>query len=119
MAGLSGAEWHVDAKAIREDGRTIIVECRRYPKSRLKQEAVAAIAHRVHDTGSAGGIIVSPLGLQRGAMKVASAANIVSIQLGPDATPESFRAKVFDTLIVGATASDGVIWSDSASIEVE
>ena len=68
----------------------VVVECRRYTTSRIKQEAVAALAWRIQDTGAVGALLVSPLGLQEGARKVAAAANVVAVVLNADATPQQF-----------------------------
>jgi hypothetical protein len=59
----SGTEWEIEAKGLSEDGQTfVIIECRRYTTSKLKQEHLGAIAYRIMDTGSAGGIIVTSIG---------------------------------------------------------
>jgi hypothetical protein len=63
---------------------------RRYTQSRLNQEAVAAIAYRIHDTGAKGGIVVSPLDLQAGAKKLAEHERIISVRLSPDSTMTSY-----------------------------
>jgi hypothetical protein len=56
----SGTSWEIDAKGIREgDGAIIIVECRRYTSSQLKQEHLGGLAYRILDTGVVGGITVS------------------------------------------------------------
>jgi len=104
VPGQSGTEWELDAKGIRQGSDTfVIVECRRHTTSRIKQGAVAALAFQIQDTGAAGGFIVSPLGLQDGAQKVAGVANIHSIRLNADATPQEFALSFIDTLFVGLT----------------
>jgi hypothetical protein len=78
----SGTIWEVDAKGICSEGEGIIlVECRRYLPDRLDQEAVGGFAYRIRDCGANGGILVSPLGLQAGAEKVAAAEGIDSVDL--------------------------------------
>jgi len=70
----SGTIYEIDGKGVAANGGGfIILECRRYTASRLKQEHVAALVYRILDTGAKGGIIVSPLGLQEGARKIAEA----------------------------------------------
>src|SRR5205814_10657234 len=66
----SGTSWEIDAKGVRQgnDG-FVIVEFRRYIKSRQNQGKMGELAYRIIDTGANGGIIVSPLGLQEGAEK--------------------------------------------------
>ncbi|PAU54723.1 hypothetical protein BZL41_21895 [Pseudomonas sp. PIC25] len=67
LHGKTGTHWEIDAKGIREGNAGIIlIECRRYPKRRIKQEQMAAIAYRINDIGSVGGITVSPLEPQEG-----------------------------------------------------
>lgn len=66
--GSSGTDWELDAKGIKDNSGTfVVIECRRHTKSRIKQAAVASLAWCIQDTGAAGGVIVSPLGLQEGA----------------------------------------------------
>jgi len=82
VPGLSGTDWELDAKGIKAGSDAyVIIECRRYTTSRLKQEAVAGLAWRIHDTGASGALLVSPLGLQEGAQRVAAAANVVAVHL--------------------------------------
>lgn len=68
----------------------IIIECRMYTTSKLKQEDVGALAYRIIDTGAAGGIVVSPLGLQEGAAKVAAAENIQTVYMDEDSTTTDY-----------------------------
>lgn len=104
VSGLSGTEWELDAKGIKDVSEAfVIVECRRYMTSKLKQEALAALAFRIQDTGAVGGFIVSPLGLQEGAQKVAASANILSIILSAEATPQQFSLSFLEKLFIGTT----------------
>jgi hypothetical protein len=76
----SGTKWRIEAQGIADDGdKFVIIECRRYPRSRLDQESVGGLAYRISDSGAFGGILVSPLALQEGAAKVAAAENILSV----------------------------------------
>ncbi|MFD2272064.1 restriction endonuclease [Undibacterium arcticum] len=107
IPGLSGAEWELDAKGIQSGSEAfVIVECRRYTTSRIKQEAVGALAFRIQDTGAAGGFMVSPLGLQEGAQKVAASANIHSVILNAEATPQEFVLSFLGNLFVSLTGVD-------------
>lgn len=91
VPGVSGTDWELDAKGVKVGSDAfVIIECRRYTSSRLKQEAVAGLAWRINDTGAAGALLVSPLGLQQGAQKVAAAANVVAVRLNAEATPQQF-----------------------------
>ena len=104
----SGTEWTIDARGVAESDEVFfIVECRRYTKSKQNretkqnQEKVGGLAYRIRDTGAAGGIIVSPFGLQEGAAKIAAAENIVSVRLTADSTPTEFVIQFFDKLCLG------------------
>lgn len=101
-AGSSGTDWELDAKGLKdESGAFVIIECRRYTKSKLKQAAAASLAWCIQDTGAVGGIIVSPLGLQEGAVKVAAAANIKAVTLNADATPQQFVLSFLNNFFIG------------------
>jgi predicted polyphosphate/ATP-dependent NAD kinase len=115
IAGRSGTSWEIDAKGVCEgtNSAVMLVECRQYRSKRLNQEAVAGLAYRITDTGTSGGIIVSPLPLQDGAKKVAEANNIIHVQLGPDSTSENFAIAFFCRIFVGL--SDRVGISDNAT----
>ena len=113
----TGTEWEVDAKGILEDGDGfVLIECRRFTKSRQSQEKVAALAFRIQDTGAHGGIIVSPLGLQQGAAKVARSKDIVSVEIDADSTPENFAVRFLGKLFMGVTDQLGV--ADSSQLMV-
>lgn len=95
-------KWEIDAKGIAEEGKKfVIIECRRYTKSRLKQASIGALAYCIDDTGASGGIIVSPLGLQEGAEKVANANGIVSVTLDADSTSTDYVMKFLDQIKAG------------------
>lgn len=98
----SGTTWEIDAKGVRE-GNTgfVIVECRRYTTSRLNQEAVGGLAYRIIDTGAEGGILVTPLDVQVGAKKIASAEGIVTVQLNADSSPHQYLLRFLDKVMVG------------------
>jgi hypothetical protein len=113
----SGTTWEIDAKGVRQ-GNTgfMIVECRRYTTSRQNQERVGALAYRIIDVGAAGGIIVSPLGLQDGAEKVATAENIVSAQLDENSTRHEYVLRFLNKIMVGL--ADSVSFRDSLEVEL-
>ena len=113
----SGTEWEIDAKGVREgDEGFVIIECRRRTKSKQKQEDVGALAYRISDTGASGGIIVSPLGLQEGAKKVAQAENIIEVQLDPNSTPQEFSMRFLNKLMVGIHENIALGFSCSAEV---
>ncbi|MDT3274682.1 hypothetical protein Q4Q54_14490 [Shewanella sp. SP2S2-4] len=99
---ISGTKWEIDGKGF-NDGRDkfVIVECRRYTTSKQSQEKMAALAYQIHDTGAAGGIIVSPLGMQAGAEKIAKAENIISVKLTPESTAHEYFLAFLNKIHVG------------------
>jgi hypothetical protein len=97
----SGTTYEIDAKGIVENETAfIIVECRRYLSSRQNQEKVGALAYRIIDTGAKGGVIVSPLGLQEGAIKIAAAENIHHVILPEDSSFEQYVVKLLNEIIM-------------------
>ena len=59
--------------------------------------------YRIIDTGAIGGIIVSPVGLQEGAQKVATAEHVVEVLLDENSTPEHFVIHFFNRFRAGAS----------------
>lgn len=102
----SETSWSIDAKGIAEGNEAfIIVECRRYTTKPQDKEKLAGLAYRIMDTGAAGGIVVSHLGLQAGAEKVARAERILNVQLDKDSTPLEFSLRFLNRLFVGVLES--------------
>jgi hypothetical protein len=98
----SGTTWSIDARGVTEDVTGfVIIECRRYTTSRLDQEALGGLAYRIRDTGAKGGIVVSPLGLQEGAAKVAAAERIHSVELNAASTTTEYIMRFLKTVMVG------------------
>lgn len=117
VPGESGTEWEIDAKGVRSDGEGfIVIECRRYTKSRLNQESMAALAFRIQDTGAQGGIVVSPLELQSGAKKVAAYSNVQHVTLDSKSTTSDYMMWFINQIFVGI--SDTVTVSDSVYIQI-
>lgn len=118
VAGLeSGTAWEIDAKGICE-GQTgfLIVECRRYTTSKVKQKDLAALAYQIIDTGAKGGIIVTPLDVQEGARRVAKAKNIEPVQLDKNSTTTDYILKFLNKIMISRQASMAKF---SASLEIE
>jgi hypothetical protein len=115
----SGTGWEIEAKGVRE-GRVgfIVIECRRYTTSRLDQESVGGLAYRILDTGAIGGIIVSPLGLQEGAKKVASAANVIEVRLDENSTPYDYMLSFLNKTMVGVCVELAVALHEVARITI-
>jgi len=113
----SGTNWQIDAKGIREGGEGfVIIECRRYTTSKQNQERMGSLAYRIIDSGADCGIIVSPMGIQEGAAKIATAENILNVQLDANSTPTEFAMRFLNKLMVGI--AERVVLGDSASVEV-
>jgi hypothetical protein len=114
----SGTTYEIDGKGIAKNGDGfVILECRRYTKSRQNQEHLAAIAYRIIDTGAKGGIIVSPLGLQEGARKIAEAENVVSVHLGENSTTKNYILGFLNKVFIGVT--DTGQFSDKAIVVIK
>ena len=105
----SGTTWEIDAKGVCSDGESfMIVECRRYTSSKQSQEDLGGLAYRIIDTGARGGIIVSPLGLQTGAAKIAENENVINVQLDADSTTTDFAMRFFGRMMIGASIKESV-----------
>jgi hypothetical protein len=119
LHGASGADWEVDATAWRtgSDG-FLLIEVRRQTSGGVKQEAIAGVAHRIQDVSAAGGIIVSPLPLQRGAKLVAASADICHVTLSAESTTEKYIAEFMGRRFLGASVTESVNATDSANAVV-
>ncbi len=114
----SGTQWEIDAKGIREGKEGfIIVECRRYIKSKQSQEKMGGLAYRIIDTGAEGGILVSPLGLQKGAQKIAAASNIIDVRLNPNSTVQDFAVQFLNKIMI--SKGDCIGLSDSIDVKID
>jgi hypothetical protein len=113
----SGTHWVIDAKGIKDDGiGFVIVECRRYTTSKQNQEKIGALAYRIIDTGASGGIIVSPMGFQSGAKKVASSEGILEVMLDANSTPHEFTMRFLNKVMAGI--HDAVSFGDMVTATV-
>ena len=119
VAGKSGTQWELDARAIQHGGQNfLVVEVRRYTTSRLKQRDVAALAFQIGDVGASGGIVVSPLPLQLGAELVAKAAGIEHLRLSQDSTSLDYLAEYMGRRFLGASVVESVNLTDSCDAVV-
>lgn len=101
VLGACGTSWEIDAKGINEgNSGFILIEVRRNTTSGLSQEKLAAIALRVQDTGADGGIVVSPLPLQKGAKKVANHHNIIAVQLNENSTTTEYIVRFLKSVMM-------------------
>ena len=115
----SGIEWEIDAKGVGEGNEIFfIVECRRYTASRQNQEKLGGLAYRIIDTETKGGIIVSPLGLQEGAAKLAQAENIYSVMLDENSTRTEYVLRFLEKMRVGKHLEGKVTVKSSLSLRV-
>jgi hypothetical protein len=113
----SGTSWQIDAKGVRQgnDG-FVIVEFRRYTTSRQTQERMGGLAYRIRDTGAKGGIIVSPLGLQEGAAKIAAAENVVNVVLDENCNRYEYIMRFLNKVMIGVQGTGGVVFGSSADV---
>jgi hypothetical protein len=119
LHGASGATWAIDGKATSgvSDG-FFVIEARRHTTSGQKQEHIAALAYRIQDLGGTGGIIVSPLPLQRGAKLVATHAHIAELRVAADSTAENYVAQFLEQTFHHATVKSGFAVGDHCSATV-
>ena len=105
VQGLRSATmWEIDAKGVKsQDGGFIIVDCKRW-KDRQPQSIIGSLAYSIIDAGAVGGIIVSPLGLQEGAKKVAAAENIFEVRLDENSTRQDFVMSFLNRFMVGVSS---------------
>ena len=87
LVGESRAEWEIDGKGVKaDDGGIVVVECRRYTSSKVKQSAVASLAWTISDLGASAGIVVTLIGVQAGGRLIAKSADIGIVHLDENAT---------------------------------
>jgi hypothetical protein len=116
LQGQSGATWEIDGKATLggSDG-FLVVEARRHTASGQKQEHLAALAYRIQDLGGTGGIIVSPLPLQKGATIIAAQEKIAELTVSADSTSENYMAQFLRQTFHHATVKSGAVFGDSVT----
>ena len=115
--GTSGAEWTVDASCYRiEDDTLVILECRRKTNSKVEQEEVGGLAYRFMDIGADMAYMVTPIGFQKGAQKVANANKINMVTLNADATDTEYILAVADQLFRGLRVSEYGVGTDSVNV---
>lgn len=106
LPGKSGTKWEIDRVGITSSGEKIVaIECRRYPKRTLNQQAIAAMAYTMRDIGAVSGITVTPNGVQSGGRKVAKFEGIEIFLLDKDATTTDFMLQAMDKLIAGRSGN--------------
>ncbi len=119
VKGESGTDWEIDAKGFRQgDESFVIVECKRYTSSKVSQEIMAGLAYRIKDTNASGGIIVSPLGTQKGAELVAAHEGIIEVKLDKHSTTQQYVMEFLKNICIGLYDEFSVKIEDSLSIKV-
>lgn len=99
---ISGTSWQIDGKGYTDgEDRFLIVECKRHTAQGISQAIVGGLAWTIQDTGADGGILVSPLGLQEGAEKVAPATKIIEFKLDQNSTTTNYVAQYLNKLRIG------------------
>jgi hypothetical protein len=101
-------DWEIDGKGVKVgDEGFVIIECRRYTKDRQNQERVAGLAYRIIDTGASGAILVSPLGFQEGAKRVAAAEGIHEVLMDANSTRSDYVLQFLNEVFVGMSDTAG------------
>jgi hypothetical protein len=118
VAGDSGTEWEIDAKGCAADGSYfIIVECKRHTKTRISQAITGGLAWSIRDAGASGGILVSPLGFQEGAKKVANNSGIVEVRLDQNSTTTDFVLCFLNKVCIGFSDTGKLIETMTAIVK--
>ena len=119
LPGNSGTSWRVEGTATKtDDGGLLIIECRRHTSQGLSQESLGGLAFRITDTNGVGGIIVTPLALQKGAELVANSQNIAHVRLEPWSTSENYLAEFMGTHFHHVTEHVGITFSEKLTVRV-
>ena len=104
LMGAAGTEWEIDAKGILTGGRGfLVVECKERSTERLNQASIGALAFTVEAVGAQGAIIVTSIGLQEGAEKIAKRHDFKMVFLPKDGTFEDFFASCGNCLLRGVS----------------
>jgi predicted helicase len=99
----TGTSWEVDAFGYDLDGGLILIECKYYGTRKLNQNQLGGFAYTIQDTGAKRGIVVTTLGLQDGAIKVAKAENITLIRLDYSSNDENFTVHIVNRGVIQRT----------------
>jgi hypothetical protein len=117
VPGESGTEWEIDAKGCSDNEASfIVVECKRHTKTGISQAITGSLAWTIQDSRASGGILVSPIGLQEGAKKVAANVGIHEVLLTQDSTTTDYVLKFLNHVCLGV--SDGMNVKITESITI-
>ncbi|OBQ17652.1 MAG: hypothetical protein AN488_18305 [Anabaena sp. WA113] len=134
IQGQSGTKWEVDVIAYDNNtGKTILVECKNW-KSTVSQETLGGFGYRIKNTDSEGGIIVTRIGLQKGAKKVAEYEKItvITLTIGITDYDDDYIAKLSNqifiklsdtigecSIICGSSSVTNTPYKFSSSLDIE
>lgn len=90
IGGASGTTWEIDGIGYDANNKPVPIECKLRSKRKVSQSILASFAYIIKDIGATRGIIVTPVGLQKGAKKIAEHENIEVITLNQNATSNEF-----------------------------
>lgn len=98
----SGLKWEIDAKGITKDSKAFfVIEFRRYTTKRIPQGDVAGLRGKIEDLDAEGGILVSPLGFQKGAKKFAKSFGIIEVKMDENSTNLDYILEFLNKIKVG------------------
>lgn len=98
-----GGECEIDVSAYDiSNEKLVLVECKR-KKRRLSPEEIHGFAYRIQQTNAKRGIIVTTIGLQKGARIAADAAKITLIILNGESTIDEYIARITQKLFLKTT----------------
>ena len=81
----------------------------------LRQAAIGALSYQIQDVGGIGGVVVSPLPLQKGAKLIAASADIAHVQLSIESTTERYMAEFMGHRFLGASIIESAAATDTSS----
>ena len=117
VKGLSEAEWEVDVVAYNVDGgKLVLVECKHRSKAALSQDSLAGFAYKIKDAKADHGIIVTTIGLQEGAYKIAKSEGITVIKLDYNSTSDNYIAQITNQIFVKRTDNVRLVESFKAEL---
>jgi hypothetical protein len=114
----SGRKIEIDGKGVKQ-GNTgfVLIEYKCYAQDRVEAEKLEALAYRILDAGAEGGIIVSPIGVQDGAEKIAQAENVMHVCLNENCTKYAYVLKFLNQVMIGIHDVAG--GSETVNVKVE
>jgi len=116
MPGDSGTDWEIDLVAYdRGSEKLVLVECKMRSEDTLNQETVGGFAYRIQDARAKRGILVTTIGLQEGAKKIADHEEIATVLIDGDDDPENYVATVAGQIFAKATTD---MFSVEPNVEV-